>query len=228
MKIKLTFITIHHFLFFYGFYLLGLWYIPFVLLSGFIFVRIINEEILHKGIAHNMYKSHKILDWVWALAAVLLGQGSSIGWATIHRQHHAFTDTDRDPQSPYHQPVWKVYAGLFYTQKRNPTMIENLTRSTAHVFTKKYYYILHFSICMILFLINPLILIMLISPGVVYGFHALGWTNAFSHLYGEKIDGSEGRNLWWVSMLCFTREQHADHHHSPISTKHILFKKMLR
>jgi len=227
MKLKLTFITIHHFLFLYGFYLLGLWYIPFVLLSGFIFVRIINEEILHKGIAHNMYKSHKVLDWFWALSAVLLGQGSSMGWATIHRQHHAFTDTDRDPQSPYHQPVWKVYAGLFYTQERNPSMIENLTRSNAHVFTKKYYHTLHFSICMLLFLINPLILIMLISPGVVYGFHALGWINAFSHLYGEKIDGTEGRNLRWVSILTFTREQHADHHHSPVSTKHILFKKML-
>ena len=66
MFLNKSFIIIHHVIFFYGCWLLNWWYIPFVFISGFIFVRIITEEILHKGISHNLYKKNKILDWVWA------------------------------------------------------------------------------------------------------------------------------------------------------------------
>jgi stearoyl-CoA desaturase (delta-9 desaturase) len=207
---------------------LNWWYIPFVFISGFIFVRIITEEILHKGISHNLYKKNKILDWVWAWSAVLLGQGSSLGWANIHRQHHAYSDTIRDPQSVFHQPFWKVYTGIFYTNKKNPLMVKDLMRCKSHVFTHKYYNTLHIITCITLFIINPLILLVFISPGIVYSFHSLGLINTLSHLYGNKVKNTQGKNLWWVSYLvCFNQEQHADHHKYPTSSRNIIFKRML-
>lgn len=226
MLLNKSFIVVHHLIFFYGCYLVGWWYLPIAYFAGFVFVRIITEEILHKGVSHGMYKRHKILDWVWAWCAVLLGQGSTVGWSNIHRQHHAYSDTERDPQSVFHQPFWKVYAGIFYTNKQNPLMIKDLVRSRAHMFTHKYYNQLHIITCIVLALINPLILILFVSPGIVWGFHALGLINTVSHMYGEKLEGTRGRNLWWVSKIaCFTREQHADHHKSPSSDKHMLFRK---
>lgn len=227
MALVKTFIVIHHIIFAYGIYLYGWSYIPFVLLAGFIFVRLITEEILHKGVSHGMYKPNKFLDWMWALSAIVLGQGSTLAWANIHRQHHTYTDTERDPQSVYHHPFWKVYAGIFYPHPENKLMIKDLMRSKAHVITRKWYSELHIIICLILALIDYRILVLLVSPGIVYGFHALGSINTFSHLYGKSLEGVQGRNLWWVSwLLCFTREQHADHHKNQKSLDYMLFKNL--
>ena len=211
MILNKSLIGIHHIIFICSLVLIGGWYIPLTILSGFLFTRIIAEEILHKGISHRKYKRHNILDWFYCFCAVLLGQGSTIGWSNIHRQHHANTDTDQDPQSIFHNTFLSVYGGVFYPKKK--FMAKDLIRSKAHLFTHKHYNTLHIAICLLLLLFEPLFL-SFVSAGIVYSFHALGITNTLGHT---------GWNSWIGRVVGFTRESHDYHHQFPQSDKYRIF-----
>ncbi|MDP9033489.1 MAG: acyl-CoA desaturase [Myxococcota bacterium] len=67
---------------------------------------------LHRYGAHRMYSMSRGWDRFFYLCTYLT-QGSSFlsprGYAILHRMHHAFSDTPRDPHSPAnHQSVWSM------------------------------------------------------------------------------------------------------------------------
>lgn len=208
-------ILIHHIILFVSIYIYEWYGVLAFIISGIIFTRVIAEKILHLGISHRHIKNHKILDWVWAFFAVLLGQGSTIAWSTIHRLHHAYADTEKDPLSPFHNPPWKIWLGLLKKESDSSMVVKDLIRSPAHIFTHRYYDYLHISLCLFLFLINPIIILLIVSPGIVYSFHFLGAINTLSHMYGEKIEGVAGRNNIWVDIFALMQGTHASHHANP-------------
>lgn len=79
---------------------------------------------LHRYAAHRMFTMSKGWERVFELLTFIF-QGSSFlsprGYALLHREHHAFSDTDRDPHSPHTSKGfidmnWKTavrYAGLW-------------------------------------------------------------------------------------------------------------------
>jgi stearoyl-CoA desaturase (Delta-9 desaturase) len=78
---------------------------------------------LHRYAAHRMFTMSRRWERVMYLAT-FFAQGSSFlsprGYAILHRMHHAFSDTEKDPHSPHHYPspwkmmvrTWGVYDGL--------------------------------------------------------------------------------------------------------------------
>jgi len=55
----------------------------------------------HMSITHGTWKfKYKLFDHFFSIVGILMGMGSPIPWAVIHRLHHKFTDTEDDPHSP--------------------------------------------------------------------------------------------------------------------------------
>ncbi|XP_048596556.1 delta-9 desaturase-like 1 protein [Brassica napus] len=60
----------------------------------------------HRNLAHRSFKLPKWLEYSFAYSALFALQGHPIDWApdksgpALHRFHHQFTDSDRDPHSP--------------------------------------------------------------------------------------------------------------------------------
>lgn len=59
------------------------------------------------GITLHRYYTHKSFEfrfsafkWIFTLIATLAGRASVLGWVYVHRLHHAYSDTDKDPHSP--------------------------------------------------------------------------------------------------------------------------------
>jgi stearoyl-CoA desaturase (Delta-9 desaturase) len=74
---------------------------------------------LHRYGAHRMFTMSKGWERFFYLCTFVF-QGSSFlnprAYAILHRQHHAFSDTERDPHSPHqHSSVWTM---MFFTKKR--------------------------------------------------------------------------------------------------------------
>ncbi|MFT7435995.1 MAG: stearoyl-CoA desaturase (delta-9 desaturase), partial [Psychromonas sp.] len=60
---------------------------------------------LHRYSAHKMFRMNKFWEKFFYLFTYIT-QGSSYlnprAYAVMHRMHHAFSDTDKDPHSPHH------------------------------------------------------------------------------------------------------------------------------
>ena len=71
---------------------------------------------LHRYAAHQVFTMSKTMEKITFILTWLF-QGSSYlsayGYGIMHRMHHAYTDTDKDPHSPSHDPnmfamMWKT------------------------------------------------------------------------------------------------------------------------
>ncbi|MCL7035178.1 hypothetical protein MKW94_019405 [Papaver nudicaule] len=54
----------------------------------------------HRNLTHKSFKLTKSLEYLFAYFGLHAAQGDPIFWVSIHRYHHQFTDTARDPHSP--------------------------------------------------------------------------------------------------------------------------------
>lgn len=215
-------IAAHHVLAIVGLAIYGWWAAALALASGVFFTRVLAEHILHLGISHRHLPDRPLTHWLGVLAAVLVGQGSAISWSVVHRIHHAYPDTPDDPLSPFHHhpvAIWLNLIRVSQPPRVAAGFAKDLLRRPVHVFCHRHYTALHVALCAVLALVCPAALLLIVSPGVVYSFHVLGATNTLSHMYGETVEGSAGRNNTWVSMWALQRGNHASHHANPNSSR---------
>src|ERR1039457_3750669 len=51
----------------------------------------------HRHFAHVSYKAHPLVRFFYLVFGACAMQNSALNWASDHRQHHRYTDTDQDP-----------------------------------------------------------------------------------------------------------------------------------
>jgi len=70
----------------------------------------------HRYLTHGSFKATRWLRVTLAVAGSLAIEGSPTQWVADHRRHHAFSDREGDPHSPwrYGESVWGLTKGLFY------------------------------------------------------------------------------------------------------------------
>jgi stearoyl-CoA desaturase (delta-9 desaturase) len=56
---------------------------------------------LHRYYSHKSFEfRYSVIKKLFTFISVIMCRGSPIGWVYIHRLHHGFSDTDKDPHSP--------------------------------------------------------------------------------------------------------------------------------
>src|SRR5271167_4280830 len=54
----------------------------------------------HRYFSHRSYKTSRAFQFLLALLGTTAMQNGPIWWASVHRHHHKFSDTQKDPHSP--------------------------------------------------------------------------------------------------------------------------------
>ncbi|XP_050136707.1 probable lipid desaturase ADS3.2, chloroplastic isoform X3 [Malus sylvestris] len=67
----------------------------------------------HRQLSHRSFKLPKWLEYFFAYCGVLSFQRSPLEWVSIHRSHHQFTDTLKDPHSPV-RGFWYSHIGWIF------------------------------------------------------------------------------------------------------------------
>lgn len=205
--------------------LVGLWYLSLFFQTFF----------QHRYAAHGAFTMNKFWERVFYLFTYL-AQGSSYmsprAYAIMHRMHHAYTDTDKDPHSPKYSKnifsmMWRtrnIYSAIF---KGNITIEERFTKNIpdwplfdkwAHSTFSRLLWAAGYTVLFI-FLAPTLWLLFLLPVVMAMGAFHGAIINWFAHKYGYinfRLKNTS-QNLLSVDLLMLGEAYHNNHHNKPSS-----------
>jgi stearoyl-CoA desaturase (delta-9 desaturase) len=189
----------------------------------------------HRYAAHRAFQMSKFWERIFFVLTYIT-QGSSYmsprAYGIMHRMHHAYTDTERDPHSPKYsrnvfQMMWKtrktfddIFKGKIAVEERFTKNLPDWPRFDrwAHSLTSRTIWSVLY---LALFLwLSPSLWLLLLLPVVMAmgAFHG-AIVNWFAHKYGYsnfKLKNTS-RNLLSVDIFMLGESYHNNHHKRPAS-----------
>ncbi|MFK0245641.1 acyl-CoA desaturase [Amycolatopsis azurea] len=197
----------------------------------------------HRYFTHGSFKAKPWLRVVMAIAGSMAVQGPVITWVADHRRHHAFSDRDGDPHSPWlfgttplaiAKGFWHAHMGWLFDrdQSNAERFAPDLLKDRAIKKVDELFWLWS-----LLTLVLPAILGGLITWsfwGAVTAFfwaglvrvcvlHHVTWSvNSVCHMIGERPFAARDKsaNFWPLAIFSFGESWHNLHHADPTSARH--------
>ncbi|MGQ0576227.1 MAG: acyl-CoA desaturase [Pseudonocardia sp.] len=197
----------------------------------------------HRYFTHGSFKAHRPLRVGLALAGSFAMQGPVTIWVADHRRHHAYSDAEGDPHSPWlygtgpkalAKGFWHAHTGWLFDRD-----ITNQERFTPDLLADRdivrvdRYFILWSTLTLVL----PAVLGGLLTWSLWGAVTALFWAglvrvallhhvtwsiNSICHMIGAQPFNSRdrSRNVWPLAILSFGESWHNLHHADPTCARH--------
>ncbi|WP_422049738.1 acyl-CoA desaturase [Shimia sp.] len=173
-------------------------------------------------VTFHRYLSHRSFQFRWwwlerlfILFGHLAGSGSAIGWVAVHKAHHAYSDTDRDPHGP--RRGWRNFVPD-YDDVVNYRMVRSMLRDRYLRWLHKNGILLIAAYYLALWLIGGDIAVAFFG-GIPQAITILMSviTNWVGHVYGYQTyeTGEDSRNCWWLAIPAWGESWHNNHHAKP-------------
>jgi stearoyl-CoA desaturase (delta-9 desaturase) len=197
----------------------------------------------HRHFTHGSFKAKRPLRIALAVIGSTAFQGGVIGWVADHRRHHAFSDKEGDPHSPWLfgtgpaamiRGFWHSHMGWILGRDRT-----NARRFCPDLLADR-------DIVAVDRLFLPLTLASLALPALIGGLvsgtwwgaltalfwaglvrvaalHHVTWSiNSICHMVGDRPFAARDRsaNVWWLAVLSFGESWHNLHHADPTCARH--------
>jgi stearoyl-CoA desaturase (delta-9 desaturase) len=204
----------------------------------------------HRLLTHGSFETKPWLRYAFAIAGSMGVQGAVIHWVADHRKHHAFSDQDGDPHSPYThggegftgavKGLWHAHVGWLWEyhatsdyKRYARDLYEDPTMRRIHKL---------FPVFLLLSFIIPGVLAFIFSGGNPSNFwtgmfwgglvritlqqHITWSVNSACHFFGKTrfVSDDHATNVWWVALPSFGEGWHHNHHTFPRSAEHGLKK----
>ncbi|MCP2259003.1 stearoyl-CoA desaturase (delta-9 desaturase) [Streptoalloteichus tenebrarius] len=197
----------------------------------------------HRHFTHGSFKARRALRVALAIAGSTAVQGSVVDWVADHRRHHAYSDKEGDPHSPwmFGSSPWALAKGFWHAHmgwlfEREST---NKERFAPDLLADRDILAVDrlFGLWTALSLLLPGVLGGLISWswwGALTGFfwaglvrtavlHHITWSvNSICHMIGERPFASRDKaaNFWPLAIFSFGEAWHNLHHADPTCARH--------
>ncbi|MBQ1025125.1 acyl-CoA desaturase [Micromonospora sp. C95] len=199
----------------------------------------------HRYFTHGSFKAKRWLRIAMAASGSLAVQGEIIQWVADHRRHHAFSDLEGDPHSPWRfgTTVRGLVKGLFHAhmgwlfgrelsnrERFAPDLVADRDIRRMDRF---------FPVLVIVSVLGPAFMGLLLTWSWQGALSALFWAglvrisllhhvtwsiNSVCHVYGERPfmmrHGDRAANFWPLALLSFGESWHNLHHADPTSARH--------
>jgi stearoyl-CoA desaturase (delta-9 desaturase) len=197
----------------------------------------------HRHFTHGSFKARRGLKVALAVAGSLAIEGPVVRWVADHRRHHAFSDREGDPHSPWRygetvpalvKGLWWAHTGWLFDVEQTPRtkyapdlLADNDIQKVDKAFP-------------------ALVAVSMLLPPVVGGLWSMSWTgaltaffwgslvrvallhhvtwsiNSICHAMGERPFRSRDKsgNVWWLAVLSMGESWHNLHHADPTCARH--------
>ncbi|PWW62216.1 acyl-CoA desaturase [Actinokineospora spheciospongiae] len=204
----------------------------------------------HRFFTHGAFKATRWLKVVLAVAGGMSLQGSVTEWVADHRRHHAFSDKEGDPHSPWlfgtgpiavAKGFWHSHMGWLFDRDRTnaerfaPDLLADADLRRVDRL---------FPVLTVVSLLLPAAIGGLVTwswQGALTAFfwagiirvallHHTTWSvNSICHMIGERPFRSRDRaaNFWPMALISFGESWHNSHHADPTSARHGVLRGQL-
>lgn len=197
----------------------------------------------HRYFTHGSFKAKRGLKVALAVAGSLAIQGPVVRWVADHRRHHAFSDREGDPHSPWRygetvpaliKGLWWAHTGWLFDVEQTPRTKyapDLLADRDIQRVDKAFPFLVGAS---------------MLAPAIIGGLWSMSWTgaltaffwaslvrvsllhhvtwsiNSICHAMGERPFRSRDRsgNVWWLAVLSMGESWHNLHHADPTCARH--------
>ncbi|MBX6355924.1 MAG: acyl-CoA desaturase [Micromonosporaceae bacterium] len=206
----------------------------------------------HRYLTHGSFKAKRWLRVTLTVAGSLAIEGAPIQWVADHRRHHAFSDVEGDPHSPWRfgTSFWGLTKGLFYAHMGwlFHRELSNRARFAPDLLADK-------DIRRVDRLFGLLVALSVLAPTAAGGLVTWSWQGALSaffwaglvriallhhvtwsvnsvcHVFGERPfamrAGDRAANFWPLAILSFGESWHNLHHADPTCARHGVLRGQL-
>ena len=199
----------------------------------------------HRYLTHGSFKANRGLRIALTIAGSTAIEGNPTQWVADHRRHHAFSDREGDPHSPWRfgESFGGLVKGLFFAHVGWLFFRElaNRERFAPDLMADKDIQRIdkYFPVIVTLSATLPAIIGGLVTwswQGALTAFfwaglmrigllHHVTWSiNSICHVYGERPfetrDGDKASNFWPLAILSFGESWHNLHHADPTCARH--------
>ncbi len=182
----------------------------------------------HRYFSHKSYKLNRFWQLSFAFMAEATAQKGVLWWASNHRTHHRYSDTDQDLHSP-RKGFWWSHVGWILADKYKPTNydgIKDFAKFPELRFINKHDWIAPWTFGVLAFLIGG-------WSGLVVGFfwstvllwHSTFLVNSAAHVFGKRRYETDdtSRNSLIIALLTGGEGWHNNHHHYQASARQGFF-----
>ncbi|MGW5649569.1 acyl-CoA desaturase [Saccharopolyspora sp. NPDC003752] len=197
----------------------------------------------HRYFTHGSFKANRVVKIALAIAGMMAVQGPVITWVADHRRHHAFSDREGDPHSPWlfgtsalalTKGFWHSHMGWMFKREmtNEDRFAPDLLKDRDIVAVNRL-----FPVWTALSFVLPALLGGLFTWslwGALTAFfwaglvrvsflHHITWSvNSICHMIGERPFKSRDKaaNFWPLAILSFGESWHNLHHADPTCARH--------
>ena len=179
----------------------------------------------HRLFAHRSFQASPGLCFVLLFFGAATFEESALKWASQHRQHHMFTDTEHDPYG-VNKGFWHAHIGwiLFWRHRTNYNNVKDLRRSRLVSHQHDHYALWSIGAG----IVAPMLVawwigyplggfILAVCLRIVIVLHSSFFVNSFAHTFGTRphAPGQSARDNWLGAILTNGEGFHNFHHRYP-------------
>lgn len=204
----------------------------------------------HRLFTHGSFKTNRAVQVILAISGMSAVQGPVIDWVADHRRHHAYSDREGDPHSPWRfgssapalaKGFWHAHMGWLFSRD-----LTNSNRFAPDLLKDRVLSRLSklFPLWTVASFLLPAILGGLLTWswwGALTAFfwaglvrvsvlHHITWSvNSICHMIGERPFKSRDKaaNFWPLAIVSFGESWHNSHHADPTCARHGVLKGQL-
>ena len=196
----------------------------------------------HRYFSHRSFETSRFWQFCFAVLGNSSSQRGPLWWASHHRHHHKYADTEADVHSPSRHGFWWSHIGWLTDQANFHTRwdyVKDWAKFQELVWLDRFDKVVPILLGVTLFGLGELLAYTSPQLGtngaqlVIWGFfistvvlfHGTCTINSLSHLFGfRRYDTSDtSRNNPWLALITLGEGWHNNHHHYAISTRQGFF-----
>ncbi len=182
----------------------------------------------HRYFSHRSFKTNRVFQFILAFGGATASQKGALWWASHHRLHHRFSDTEQDIHSPQ-KGFWWSHVGWILADKYKRTDyddIKDFAKYPELVWLNEHDWVAPWALGLVSYLIAG-------WSGLVVGFFAstvLLWhgtftVNSLNHVFGRRryATSDTSRNSAILALWTMGEGWHNNHHYFAASARQGFF-----